>query len=258
MQGLRGASEAPQCAPEEHRRKKFPMKAFWPLSRLCCLLSVVSYALLTSPEITEASTTEASTAVSEAPNALPGIQSVPAGEYFLAPRGSDEVTAAPSRRGGGTSKPYAIVDCTENDLEAMRQLLLVTPEYPVTYKRSTMRYFAGLPRFFEMCVVAKEAMAAPQSDADTEADTDSEDGFRTLGRVVGLVAAAEMPRGTADILMVAVHKDFRRMGLGKAPRLSLQLNLHAQQNDCFPLYSQQRKQFQSLLLVGGVRLGVLE
>lgn len=131
----------------------------------------------------------------------------------------------PRRKDGmwGASKPHAIVDCTRNDLEEIRQLLLATPEYPVKYGPSTMRSFARSERFFDMCVVAKEvktknrtgAGTDADSEAETEAETDREEDTRVLGRVVGVVGAAEMSVGSANILMVAVDKNFRRMGLGK-------------------------------------------
>ena len=121
------------------------------------------------------------------------------------------------------TKPHVIVDCTRDDLEDIRQLLLSIPEYPVKYGPSTMRSFSRTPRFYEMCVVAKEVKvrrpleAGPE--AETDVDTDAEHDARLIGRVVGVVAAAEMRRGSANIIMVAVDEKYRRMGLGREPKV---------------------------------------
>ncbi|KAL8436499.1 hypothetical protein Efla_006750 [Eimeria flavescens] len=118
-------------------------------------------------------------------------------------------------------RDYVIVDCQPKDLEPIRQLLLETPEYPVKYSRASMRSFAEFPRFYDLCVVAKELQEqADPAEAETEAESDSEEDRRArkqqqLGRVVAVVGAAEVRRGVANILMVAVDKDFRRRGIAR-------------------------------------------
>ncbi|KAL8272423.1 hypothetical protein Esti_003713 [Eimeria stiedai] len=116
-------------------------------------------------------------------------------------------------------KRHAIVDCRKNDLEAIRRLLLRTPEYPVKYAPSTMRHFYETPRFPDMCVVAREILDDANEDTEeTEAESDSDTESRKsgLGRIVGVVGAGEARKGSANIMMVAVDKDFRRMGIAKA------------------------------------------
>ncbi|KAL8455457.1 hypothetical protein Emag_000726 [Eimeria magna] len=106
----------------------------------------------------------------------------------------------------------------ENDLEEIRHLLLRTPEYPVKYNSSTMLYFYQTPRFPDMCVVAREVVDdINEDDIETEAesDSDAERRKRGLGRIVGVVGAGEVKKSSANIMMVAVDKDFRRMGLAK-------------------------------------------
>ncbi|XP_026193613.1 uncharacterized protein LOC34619569 [Cyclospora cayetanensis] len=137
------------------------------------------------------------------------------------------VSEAPAKVEGGkaltkqiwrAAKPPVVVDCTADDLEEIRQLLLHTPEYPVKYQSYTMRSFSMSPHFFDMCVVAKYLGSTSSDEADTEAD-EEEDTPRP-GGIIGVVAAAEMSAKSANILMVAVHENFRRMGLGEPSQIT--------------------------------------
>ena len=95
--------------------------------------------------------------------------------------------AAVARNVGGFSTSatgYKIVDCTPQDLEAVRSLLLRTAEYPVKYSRSTMQYFSHYRYFYDLCVVAKidnnlETKETVYTETERETDKAETEGEET-------------------------------------------------------------------------------
>lgn len=151
--------------------------------------------------------------------ACDGAESGVAQNARIGLRGSEGV-ASPGEAGS-----YVIVKCERGDLEGIRQLLFGLKEYPVKYGPQTMRYFASLPHFYDMCLVAREVLPDEDpSDVSTAAESDGEDPVAAdsaasaskavLGKVVAVVGAAESSWGSANVMMVGVDPRFRRKGIG--------------------------------------------
>lgn len=89
---------------------------------------------------------------------------------------------------------------TVDDAEEVRLLLLHAKEYPVKYSLSTMLHFHGMPLFQQLSVVAREK---------------SNEATRQKGKIVGVAGTALDNRGMANVMMLAVDDQHRRLGLGK-------------------------------------------
>ncbi|KEP60059.1 UNVERIFIED_CONTAM: acetyltransferase, GNAT family protein [Hammondia hammondi] len=88
----------------------------------------------------------------------------------------------------------------DDDVEDVRSLLLRTDEYPVKYSSSTMWYFLRRPLFKQLSVVAREKQP-PQP------------GERR--KIIGVAGTALDDQGMANIMMLAIDSNYRRMGLGR-------------------------------------------
>lgn len=90
---------------------------------------------------------------------------------------------------------------TVDDAEEVRVLLLRSKEYPVKYSLSTMLHFHSMPLFQQLSVVAREKRNEKTGEK---------------GKIVGVAGTALDNRGMANVMMLAVDDQHRRIGLGKS------------------------------------------
>ncbi|ESS28902.1 acetyltransferase, GNAT family protein [Toxoplasma gondii GAB2-2007-GAL-DOM2] len=88
----------------------------------------------------------------------------------------------------------------DDDVEDVRSLLLRTDEYPVKYSSSTMQYFLRRPLFKQLSVVAREKQPA---------------GPGQRRKIIGVAGTSLDDQGMANIMMLAIDSNYRRMGLGR-------------------------------------------
>ncbi|PHJ25018.1 gnat family protein [Cystoisospora suis] len=89
---------------------------------------------------------------------------------------------------------------TVDDAEEVRVLLLRAKEYPVKYSLSTMLHFHSMPLFQQLSVVAREKRNEKTGKK---------------GKIVGVAGTALDSRGMANVMMLAVDDQHRRIGLGR-------------------------------------------